>query len=165
MEMKRIPFNPSPASVGEGGAQPARAGRVRGLQCLQNGIDHAIGIGQDLIIPESKHPPALTLQPCRPATVGLTIGMLSAIDLDDEAVGDAGEIEDEWTERMLPPELITFQTPSAQSRPQPTFGIGQGGSQLARLAIGHGGKDSSKSLTLPKLRFGPLPLPQAGEGL
>jgi hypothetical protein len=65
---------------------------------------------------------------------------------------------------MLAPEFIAIQPPSAQSRPQSAFRVGQGSPQLASLAIGDGAEDSKKPLTLPKLCFGPLPLPLCGRG-
>lgn len=161
---RRSLLGPSPASVGEGGTQPLRAGRVRELQYPQNDSDHAFGVREDVVVPETKHTPALTFQPSGPAPVGLAVGMLSAIDLDDKPVKDTGEVQNERAERVLTPEFIAFQASPAQSRPHPALGVGHGGSQLKGLTIGHEGNDSITPLTLPKLRFGPLPLPFHGRG-
>ena len=43
--------------------------------------------------------------------------MLSAIDLDDEAIFGTEEIDHEWPDRRLSPELETFKLAIAQDGP------------------------------------------------
>ena len=91
-----------------------------------------------------------------------------AIRIDDQAVLEAGEIDDEGPEGMLAAELVTLEPPPAQSAPQATLRIGHGDPQLACFALGHDRENSTcaaRPLTLPAL-MGRAPLPLgAGEGL
>ena len=162
--MDAITNSPSPAAVGEGGAQPLRAGRVRDFQCLQNGVNHPIGIGKNLVVPKPDHTPSLAFQPKGSTAVALAVGMLPAVHFDDQTMGDTGEIKNDRAQWVLTPEFVALKTSPSQSRPQPTLGISQSSPQLACLAIGHDNEDSREPLTLPKLCFGPLPLPPCGRG-
>jgi hypothetical protein len=51
------------------------------------------------------------------------IGMLSAVDLDDELRLGAKEIDNVASERMLAAEAETFELFSPQTRPQPDLSI------------------------------------------
>jgi hypothetical protein len=52
----------------------------------ENYLHHALGILQDLIIPESQHAVALAFEPGGTANVALKLsfGMLTAVDLNNE---------------------------------------------------------------------------------
>ena len=71
------------------------------------------------------------------APIIVAVGMLSPIRLDDQAVLEAREIDDEGSEGMLTAELVALEPPPAQSAPQATLGVGHVDPQLARVALGH----------------------------
>ena len=124
------------------------------FQLPQDDILYALGIGENVVVPEANDPPSPPLEPRRPAPVVVAVGMLSAIRLDDQAVLEAGEIDDEGSEGMLTAELVALEPPPAQSAPQPTLGLGHGDPQLACIALGHDRENSTcavRSLTLPAL--------------
>ena len=71
------------------------------FQLLQDDLLYARGIGENVVVPEANDPPSPPLEPRRPAPVVVAVGMLSPIRLDDQAVLEAGEIDDEAPEGML----------------------------------------------------------------
>ena len=124
------------------------------FQLLQDDLLYARGIGENVVVPEANDPPSPPLEPRRPASVVVAVGMLSPIRLDDQAVLEAGEIDDEAPEGMLTAELVALKPPPAQSAPQATLGVGHGDPQLARFALGHDRENSTcaaRPLTLPAL--------------
>ncbi len=50
--------------------------------------------------------------------------MLTTIDLDDEPLVEANEVENQVLERDLPAKLEKLEPPIAQQSPHPCFGIG-----------------------------------------
>ena len=137
------------------------------FQLLQDDILCARGIGENVVVPEANDPPSPPLEPRGPAPIVVTVGMLSPIRLDDQAVLEAREIDDEGSEGMLTAELVALEPPPAQYAPRATLGVGHGDPQLACFALGHERENSTcaaRPLTLPLLRNGPLPLPQSGRG-
>jgi hypothetical protein len=50
--------------------------------------------------------------------------MLPVIGFDDELVLCAGEIDDEFADRVLAAKPVASQTAVAQNRPQPAPGVG-----------------------------------------
>ena len=90
----------------------------------QGRIQHPFGIGTNLVVPEADDAPSSRLQPGRPLSVAVTLGMLAAIGLDDQTMLDASEVENVRSQRMLAAELEPGQPPSAQRRPQPPLGVG-----------------------------------------
>jgi hypothetical protein len=65
--------------------------------------------------------------------------MLSAVDLDDELLLEAEEVDDIRTDRLLAPELVAVELPVAQLRPQRPLGLG---ARLAQIAGAHGRRRS-----------------------
>jgi len=139
------------------------------FQLLQDDLLYAPGIGENVVVPEANDPPPPPLKPRRPAPVVVAVGMLSAIRLDDQAVLEAGKIDDEGPEGMLTAELVALEPPPAQSAPQATLGVGHGDPQLACFALSHDRENSTyvaRPLTLPALTGRAPPSPAgAGEGL
>jgi hypothetical protein len=64
---------------------------------VQDGFLYPFRVREDFVIPETQ--PAAAPQPFRAAFIGLVVGVLSVIGLDDEAMLDAGEIGDERANR------------------------------------------------------------------
>jgi hypothetical protein len=109
---------PSPPPAGE------RVGvRGRFLQLVPDRVDHRIGVGERVMVPEPQHAPAGARQHRGPVRVLFgSLGMLSTIELHHQQMLDAGEIEDESLRAMLPPELHA-ELVIAQSRPEPRFRV------------------------------------------
>jgi hypothetical protein len=92
---------------------------------LDDPLDDAVDILQDLIVPETEHNLACRLQDGRSLQVtGDVDVMLTAINLNDELRLDAGEVGNESIDRHLPAKLAT-KLLRAQSRPQFSFCIGR----------------------------------------
>jgi hypothetical protein len=97
-------------------------------------MQNALGIGEDVIVPEAEHAIAALLEPAR-ARLTL-IRMLSAIDLNDELRLGAKEIDDIRPNRVLATEAETFELLSPQTRPQPDLRIRRRQAQYARKRHG-----------------------------
>src|SRR5215813_12059203 len=66
---------------------------------------NAIGIGQDLVIPEAEGAVALGFEPLGARLVSFRIErVLTAVDFDDQLRGGAKEIDNVGTDRRLAPE-------------------------------------------------------------
>ena len=65
------------------------------MQGAKNGLDHAIGIGKNVVVPEPEHFPALVFEPSRSICVRYVFGMLTAIDFDHQLELGTGEVDDE----------------------------------------------------------------------
>jgi hypothetical protein len=76
-------------------------------------ICHAIAVLQHIIVPEPDHTKAKLFEICVPVTVGETVRMLAAIDLDDQPRIKANEIDDIRADGMLAakPETLKFAVP------------------------------------------------------
>ena len=70
------------------------------FQLPQDDILYVLGIGENVVVPEANDPPSPPLEPRGPAPIVLAVGMLSPIRLDDQAVLEAGKIDDEGPEGM-----------------------------------------------------------------
>jgi len=66
------------------------------------------------MVPESKDAIAFAFQPCTARSIAralFRITMLATIQLNDQLLTKAGEVDDEGAARYLAPELVTFQLP------------------------------------------------------
>ncbi len=93
-------------------------------QFADNPVQNIVGIAKDIVIPEPEHAPSLALQPGCSAFIRMALRVLPAIDLDNQSVGDTGEIRDERTDRMLAAEFMLFQSAIAECFPEPAFRFG-----------------------------------------
>jgi hypothetical protein len=61
----------------------------------EDGFHYAVDVAKHVIVPEAQNEIAVSFQICRPFSVfGAAIGVLSAIELNDQASGLATEIDD-----------------------------------------------------------------------
>jgi hypothetical protein len=67
----------------------------------QNGFGCSNGIAANVAVPHPEYGPAFSAQPFVPHGVALAVGVLTAIDLDDELGLAAGKIDDVWADRQL----------------------------------------------------------------
>jgi hypothetical protein len=84
-----------------------------GFDRSQNGLDHAIGIVENIVVPKPEHFPALTFEPSCSACVRCVVAVLTTIGFDRQLVLGAGEVDDETAQRMLPPKFVSRQSPMA----------------------------------------------------
>jgi len=112
-----------------------RLGGGSSAERFKNHLEHPLGIGQHVVVPETDDTITPRRQPTR-ARVAV-IRVLPAIDLDDELRLGAEEVGDIGAERMLTAEAETFELFSPQARPLANFGVGRRKAQFARER--HGG--------------------------
>jgi hypothetical protein len=77
-------------------------------------LNNAIDVFQNIIVPEAKNGPALPPQEAVAALVQGRLAVLPAIGLDGQTDRDAGEVYNVRRNWMLPAEIAT-QLPAAQS--------------------------------------------------
>ncbi len=122
-----------------------------------NGLDHAVGVAQHVVVPKAQNPITLRFEPH--GSFGImsdSIGVLAAVHFDDESRSETDEVGNVGTERRLPPKAVALDLLAAQSRPEPLFGLRRIAAQFARDANGH---DSISGSGTP-----PPTLPRKGGG-
>jgi len=90
---------------------------------LQNCFLNAFGVRKDFIVPKADDAPAAFFEPSGAPLVSFIISMLPTVRLDDDAMRDANEIDDERTDRTLTTKFVTGKPTASQSVPQTPFGI------------------------------------------
>jgi len=102
------------------------------FQGLRDRIDNPIAVFKHLVIPKSKYPKSLAIEPLRPFQVLLpSVGMLTTIHLNNELSFEANEIDDVCANGRLPAELAIVYLPMPQLIPDALFGIGHVFTQLS----------------------------------
>ena len=69
-----------------------------------NHFQHAVAIAQHVVIPEAEHAIAFRREPSVAFGITRVLGVLPAIDFDDEALVMADKINRKTADRCLPPE-------------------------------------------------------------
>jgi hypothetical protein len=90
-----------------------------------DGLENPIKIPVNIGIPVPQLADAVTLQPGRSTRVvrgHRRFGVSSTVQLDRELSFRTEEIEDEWAERMLAPELEGLELPGSKSFPEDPLG-------------------------------------------
>lgn len=91
---------------------------------LADGFQNAVGVAEHIVVPETDDAVAMGFDQFGAFDIGGIIGMLAAIEFDDEAQAATGEIGDVWADGVLEDELCAFDLPVADALPQPFFGFG-----------------------------------------
>jgi hypothetical protein len=116
--------------------RPASGERVAvrsARQHAQDRLDHFLGSQQRIVIPRPQHSPTLSLELRGPGSVtGASIGMLPAVELDDQPAIEAREVRKTASTRMLTTKLEPAQSPVPQVEPKPSLGFRFPPSQLTR---------------------------------
>ena len=73
-------------------------------------FQHTAAVAQHVVIPKTKNPVALRLEPSIAINVARILGVLSAIDFDDDAPLVADEVDDEAADQRLSPEAEAIET-------------------------------------------------------
>ena len=82
------------------------------LQRRRNPFQHTFDVGHDVVVPEPEHSEALSLEPPGAQGVGFRVlGMLAAVQFDDQFCRVTGEVRDIRADLNLPPELGAIQPP------------------------------------------------------
>ena|SRR5690349_20705414 len=108
---------PLSRTAGEGAEQSEAGEGVPVAQGFENDIQNAFGIGENIVVPKPDHTPTVLLQPRGASQIRGALVVLTAIGLDDQVILRASEIDDVWTDRMLPAELVAGQPTITQHRP------------------------------------------------
>ena len=83
---------------------PGRGGGALDFSC--DGLEHAGKVAGYVAVPEADHPVAMFLQGARARGVLIGgLGMLTAVDFDNELVGRNGEVRNVPPDRMLASDL------------------------------------------------------------
>ena len=105
------------------------------LDRRRNRFQHALPIGQHIVIVESKHAIAFGREEAITTCVTLEmlgLKMLSAINFNNKMRSMTYEISDIRTDRCLPPKTRAIQAMRSQSKPDDSFGICRLSSQRLR---------------------------------
>ncbi len=107
-------------------------------QFFRNPLDHAIDVFQNLVVPETQNPMSLLLQPAGADRVILDLeSVLPAVDLNNEFLFRAKEIDHVWSNGLLPPEPSVIDLAQAYAAPQCHFGIGRVAAKFSGVFICH----------------------------
>jgi hypothetical protein len=89
-----------------------------------NRLEHAVGIGEDFVVPEAQNAISLGREQCSTPRIAVALDrMLTAVELDDQATLGTAEVDDERPDRMLTPDLDAHESPITQTRPQATLRV------------------------------------------
>jgi error-prone DNA polymerase len=125
--------------------------RQRAQRLTQNQQD-SFHIPQHVVVPESEDAVAPRLEPG--AANSTVIGMLPAIDLDDQRSLRTEEIDDIGTDRLLPAQAESVDLLSPHLEPQSRLGIGEIGAQMPGEMRGHARMLSFRGLDRHPLKTG-----------
>jgi hypothetical protein len=96
------------------------------LKALEDDLQHAIRVLQDVIVPESENNQTLFTEKAGPDFVTRElIGMLTAVELNHQSSLPAEEVADVRAYWHLAAELEPAQLSRAQTAPQPALSIGR----------------------------------------
>jgi hypothetical protein len=84
-----------------------------GQNCLQD----ALAIEEHLIVPETKHRPALSCEIGVTGIISVAFGMLETIRLDDQLGANTKKVDNIRSDRNLPAKLEAIQATIAQKTP------------------------------------------------
>jgi hypothetical protein len=104
---------------------------ARNQQLLPDRLQHTVGVGKHITIPEAQYTVAVFLDDRGAGGVSRGV-MLSAVQLDGEPGGSAGEVGNIEIDLELADEFLAFEPAGAQAGPEDLFNIGLVGAQLAR---------------------------------
>jgi hypothetical protein len=85
-------------------------------ECFEDGQQHAFQILQHIVVPEAKYAEALRLERLRAGEIGLW-GVLTAIDLDDQAAFEAAEVGDVLADGPLTAEFMAAELTGSKPVP------------------------------------------------
>ena len=144
--------SPDPFPQGKGGSAAFVSGKG---DFFRDGLQHAVGVFEDVVVPEADYPVAVGFDAGGSRRVRLG-AMLAAVAFDGQAQASTGEVDDMLADRKLSGEFYATELAGAQMRPKAALRIGHVAAQLARYA----GQSFFRQTCTPI----PNPFPQ-GKGL
>ena len=124
----RIPANP--------GASLRRSLFSRTTEALVNRLQYFVDVCKHLIVPESKNSIVSRLQKRGTNLIFLgKLGVLGAVEFNNEAPFDRAKIGKVRTNRMLTPEFYVMHPTTAQMPPQESFSVGLFFPQPSRVSL------------------------------
>jgi hypothetical protein len=85
--------------------------------------DNALDISQDIVVPKAQHPVSGGDHRLIADPISFALGVLSAVDFDNETTVLAQKVGHISVDRDLSPELSSANLPFAQFRPQQAFRV------------------------------------------
>ena len=86
--------------------------------CIQDTFEHRFGLVQDIVVPKTQDMPTVPLQISSSVIVVMQLrSMLPPIQLDNDLLLYAREINEEPTDRMLLSKFVSAQSPAAHMLP------------------------------------------------
>jgi hypothetical protein len=79
------------------------------FKCAEYHFKHTLGIRQNIVVPESQYTKSLAPQVVIAHFVAQVLGVLPAIDLDNQPAAKAGKVNDIWPDRHLSLELVSLE--------------------------------------------------------
>ncbi|MBB4641744.1 hypothetical protein HNQ99_002057 [Rhizorhapis suberifaciens] len=115
---------------------------TRGSQYMQYLFQDPVRILQYIIVPEPQHGVTACLQRAGARLIlGGPLRMLTAVQFDNQTSARTEEVCNMPTHWSLPPEFISFKSPSTKMMPEPNFGIRtvltQGSRKICQRFSGH----------------------------
>jgi hypothetical protein len=154
--------------AGRGRLASLDARRVRGRLRRQRGrydFQYAGHVAQDIVVPEAQHSIVVIFEPFVANRVARIVGMLSAINFNNETTLAADQVDRIGSDRLLADELVTIERPRPESISQSGFGF-RGIPSQSSGAFGLKLSCVAHVATPPHpARFACRPLPARGERL
>jgi len=98
----------------------------------QDGVADVRAAFEDFEIPETHHPEALAFdERSAPVVIDDGLGMLPAVQFDDQLGVDAAEVGDVAADGILPSPLPAAEPAVAQGLPESGFGAGLAGAEVS----------------------------------
>ena len=127
----------------------------------KNGLEHAVGMLKNVVVPEPKNRPSQTLEILSSRAIGL-VAMLPAIGFDNQSTLSTGEVGYAAPDCFLAAKLESADLAIAKVRPEPTLHVGRIASESARVRAYL--SNGRHTYGLEEEKPSPNPLPHAGEG-
>jgi hypothetical protein len=100
-------------------------GSSREVKLLENSVENALEIAQNVVIPKTDDVvPALFQHRSALAVRNGSLPMLTTINLDDQFAIQSDEVDNEVRKRNLPLEFDAIELTHPKSRPKETLGLG-----------------------------------------
>ena len=81
------------------------------MQSLCDHFEYTIYVPQDIIVPKPQHVIVMLLQPLISQPVGITVRMLSAVQLNDQTPLSTHKVDNITPDGLLASELAAFKAP------------------------------------------------------
>jgi hypothetical protein len=121
-------------------------------------FQHGVRLLKDFVVPVAQDAVAAFSEPAIAGGICLGLGVLSAVDLDDQFGFVTDEVGDVGPERFLATEFPVLEAFGAQHRPEPALGVGHVSAQVPGMGKVVGVVET------PAVALSPGPSPRGGGG-